>query len=230
MSQVLPVFARSLFVDPPRLLVEVRAAGALGQRIVAALLASGIGVHEDGARGQGTVRVVAEDLARPVAVGPLRKRLAADQDARIVIVSPECSQMAARRAIRAGANAVILECHLDDTLAAAVRAVAAGLSALPVPLRNAADRPVLSHRECEVLRLAIAGNTNSEIARGMFLAQSTVKSHLSSAYRKLGASSRKEATSLILDPDEGLLEIVFGMQSNGRRVRYGMDASPGTAR
>jgi DNA-binding CsgD family transcriptional regulator len=94
--------------------------------------------------------------------------------------------------------------------------VAAGLSALPVPLQGAADRPALSHRECEVLRLAIAGNTNSEIAKGMFLAQSTVKSHLSSAYRKLGACSRKEATSLILDPDAGLLEVVFGTELNER--------------
>ena len=82
-----------------------------------------------------------------------------------------------------------------------------------------------------MLRLAIAGNTNSEIASGMFLAQSTVKSHLSSAYRKLGAGSRKEATSLILDPDEGLLEIVFG---TGRTeigpVAGGDGASPATLR
>ena len=93
--------------------------------------------------------------------------------------------------------------------------VAAGLSALPVPLRNALDRPAFSHREREVLRRAIAGKSNSEIAEGMFLAQSTVKSHLSSAYRKLGACGRKEAASLVLDPDEGLLEVVFGTQPSG---------------
>jgi DNA-binding CsgD family transcriptional regulator len=85
-----------------------------------------------------------------------------------------------------------------------------------VPLRNAADRPALSYREREVLRRAIAGKTNSEIAEGMFLAQSTVKSHLSSAFRKLGAGGSKDATSLILDPDEGLLDVVFGTQPNGK--------------
>ena len=159
--------------------------------------------------------MVAEDLSRPVMVGPLRKRLGGKQGPSVVIVSPDCSPMAARRAVRAGAAAVVLESQLGETLAPAVCAVAAGLSALPVPLRNAPARPDLSHREREVLRLAIAGNTNSEIARGMFLAQSTVKSHLSSAYRKLGAGSRKEASSLILDPDEGLLEIVFGQHLNG---------------
>jgi DNA-binding NarL/FixJ family response regulator len=40
-----------------------------------------------------------------------------------------------------------------------------------------------------------------------------VKSHLSAAYRKLGAASRKEAASLLLDPDEGLQDIVLGGRS-----------------
>jgi DNA-binding NarL/FixJ family response regulator len=197
------------------LAVEVSATGALRQRIGAALEASGIAVHRNGDGSPAQVRIVAEDLAQHVAVGPLRARLGADHDSPVLVVSPECSPLAARRAIRAGANAVIVASELDDTLAPAVRAVAAGLSALPVVLRNAVDRPALSYREREVLRRAIAGETNSEIAEGMFLAQSTVKSHLSSAYRKLGAGGRKEATSLILDPDEGLLDVVFGTQPNG---------------
>ena len=40
-----------------------------------------------------------------------------------------------------------------------------------------------------------------------------MKSHLSSAYRKLGAAGRKDAASLLLDPDEGLREIVLGGQT-----------------
>ena len=190
--------------------MEVTAPERLNGRIVAALAADGVAVYENGRRGTAPVRIVAEDLDQPVTVGALKKRIGQGLGERIVIVSPDCSPLAARRAIRAGATSVVLESHLEGTLAPAVRAVAAGLSAVPVPLRHAADRPALSHREREVLRLAVAGNTNSEIASGMFLAESTVKSHLSSAYRKLGAGSRKEATSLILDPDEGLLEIVLG--------------------
>jgi DNA-binding NarL/FixJ family response regulator len=213
MAQVVPLLPRSLPVTTPRLQVQVAATGELRARIVNTLAANAISVQN--ANGDPDVRVVAEDLSRPVMVGPLRKRLAASLGPSIVIVSPDCGPMAARRAIRAGAASVVLESQLGEMLAPAVCAVAAGLSALPVPLRNAPARPDLSHREREVLRLAIAGNTNSEIARGMFLAQSTVKSHLSSAYRKLGAGSRKEASSLILDPDEGLLEIVFGQHLNG---------------
>lgn len=216
MAEVLTSPARSVLVDPLRFAVEVSATGTLGKRVVAALNASGIAVQKNGRGSAGQVRVVAEDLAGHVAVASLRRRLGADQNSRVVIVSPECSPLAARRAIRAGANSVIVESDLEETLAPAVRAVAAGLNALPTRLRNAVHRPALSYREREVLRLAIAGNTNSEIAKRMFLAQSTVKSHLSSAFRKLGAGSRKEATSLILDPEEGLLDVVFGTQPNGR--------------
>jgi hypothetical protein len=50
------------------------------------------------------------------------------------------------------------------------------------------------------------GYMNSQIAEQLFLAESTVKSHLSSAFGKLGVRSRNEAVSLILDSERG-----FGM-------------------
>jgi hypothetical protein len=40
-----------------------------------------------------------------------------------------------------------------------------------------------------------------------------VKSHLSSAYRELGAASRSEAASMIFDPHEGLADVVLGERS-----------------
>jgi predicted transcriptional regulator len=49
-----------------------------------------------------------------------------------------------------------------------------------------------------------AGLTNGEIADSLFLSESTVKSHLSSAFAKLGVRSRKEAAALVLDPEQGL--------------------------
>jgi DNA-binding NarL/FixJ family response regulator len=62
----------------------------------------------------------------------------------------------------------------------------------------------LSMREKQVLGMLVMGFTNAEIAAKMFLAESTVKSHLSSAYTKLGVRSRKDAASMILDPVAGL--------------------------
>ena len=54
-------------------------------------------------------------------------------------------------------------------------------------------------REKQVLRLVVSGLRNGEIAAKLFLAESTVKSHLSSAFSKLGVRSRSEAVAVILD-------------------------------
>jgi DNA-binding NarL/FixJ family response regulator len=192
----------------PNLLVDIAAAGSLRQRIVRAVSVDGIAVARNGTGPAAGIRVVAVDLSAPV--GRLQEALRGSADARVVAVSPGCGPLGLRRALRAGATAVVLEEELEGALAPAVRAVAAGLSAVPAAVRHDADRLNFSHREREVLRLAIHGHTNDEIASALFLAESTVKSHLSSAYRKLGAGSRKDAATVLLDPNEGLGDIVLG--------------------
>jgi DNA-binding NarL/FixJ family response regulator len=62
---------------------------------------------------------------------------------------------------------------------------------------------VLSHREREILELVATGLTNRQIADRLFVAESTVKSHLSSSLHKLDVRSRAEAAALLLDPEEG---------------------------
>lgn len=53
----------------------------------------------------------------------------------------------------------------------------------------------LSERELEVLALLASGRTNAEISGDLFVAVGTVKSHLNSIYRKLGAVNRAEAVT-----------------------------------
>jgi DNA-binding CsgD family transcriptional regulator len=53
----------------------------------------------------------------------------------------------------------------------------------------------LSEREMEVLALLASGRTNAEIARDLFVALGTVKSHVNNIYRKLGAANRAEAVT-----------------------------------
>ncbi len=55
------------------------------------------------------------------------------------------------------------------------------------------------------------GYMNSQIAERLFLAESTVKSHLSSAFGKLGVRSRNEAVDLILNPERGLGMGILGL-------------------
>jgi DNA-binding NarL/FixJ family response regulator len=57
----------------------------------------------------------------------------------------------------------------------------------------------LSERELEVLTLLASGRTNSEIARDLYVAVGTVKSHANNIYRKLGARNRAEALARARD-------------------------------
>jgi len=54
-------------------------------------------------------------------------------------------------------------------------------------------RNVLSERELEVLEIATLGLTNSQIAKRLGVTVHTVKFHLASIYRKLGAANRTDA-------------------------------------
>ena len=52
---------------------------------------------------------------------------------------------------------------------------------------------VLTARELEVLKLVAIGKTNREIARILFISESTVESHLWNIFRKLAARNRTQA-------------------------------------
>jgi DNA-binding NarL/FixJ family response regulator len=201
---------RSLDMTHPDLFVHVLATGVLRERIVATLEAGAISTLNGAASPASNIRVMAVDLAQPISLRRLRATLNQPDAGCVVAVSPKCGRLGARRALRAGAHSLVLEDELEEALVPAVRAVAAGFSVVPAVLRDGVDFLSFSHREREVLRLAIEGNTNGAIAARLFLAESTVKSHLSSAYRKLGAVGRKDAAAMVLDPAEGLRDIVFG--------------------
>ena len=57
----------------------------------------------------------------------------------------------------------------------------------------------LSAREVEILRLVAQGMTNAGVAKELFISSRTVGWHLSSIYRKLGSSSRTEATRFAVE-------------------------------
>lgn len=65
---------------------------------------------------------------------------------------------------------------------------------------------VLTRREIEVAKLMAAGQTNAEIARRLFVSEATVKTHVSHVLKKLGASNRAQAASIVMHlarPPEG---------------------------
>jgi DNA-binding NarL/FixJ family response regulator len=109
-----------------------------------------------------------------------------------------------RAALEAGATGVLSARELETGLGAAVAAAEAGLTCLPGSYREAVARPIFTTREKQVLGMVVLGMSNDQIGRRLYLAESTVKSHLKSAFTKLGVRSRNEATARILDPESGL--------------------------
>lgn len=61
-----------------------------------------------------------------------------------------------------------------------------------------ADRPLVTARRLEVLTLAANGMTNAEIAKHLFIAEDSVKSHFRLAYEQLGARDRTHAIAICL--------------------------------
>jgi DNA-binding NarL/FixJ family response regulator len=138
-------------------------------------------------------------LARTIA--PLTQRF---EDVPLLVVCAEIQRWGVRTALNAGAAGVVLFEELEQTFPPCLQAVMAGQICVPRAFSRQIEPPALSSREKQILGLVVMGYMNSQIAEQLFLAESTVKSHLSSAFGKLGVRSRNEAVNLILDPDRGL--------------------------
>ncbi|MDY0816664.1 response regulator transcription factor [Kitasatospora purpeofusca] len=110
-------------------------------------------------------------------------------------------------AIMAGASGYVLKQISGTDLVSAVRTVAAGQSMLdpgattrlmarlrgdatPAP---SSDLPQLTDREREVLALVGEGLTNRQIGQRLYLAEKTVKNHISRLLAKLGVERRVQA-------------------------------------
>lgn len=148
--------------------------------------------------------IVALDLSTLSPTGELRLLRTELPETPIVVVSLSQGPTGVRKALAAGAQGFVGEADIEHVLPLVVRAVCAGQICVPQQQRDQVERPAFSIRERQVLELVARGFTNGEIAQQLFLAESTVKSHLSSSFRKLGINSRKEAAAIVLDPDNGL--------------------------
>lgn len=109
-----------------------------------------------------------------------------------------------RWAIDVGVDGIVWDSELEQTLDPTIRAVCAGQLVVPRDSYRRSGSEEITNREKQTLSLVIMGLTNREIAQKLFISESTVKSHLNTAYRKLGVHSRAEAARLIADPAEGL--------------------------
>jgi DNA-binding NarL/FixJ family response regulator len=147
---------------------------------------------------------VVEVVSREDVVGAIAAAAVAFPGMPIVAVPPAGTTRAQlRRALHAGASGIVIDDRVPGALVPTARAIAAGQLAVPPTMTRLLAPRALSHREKEILALVVSGCTNRQIADRLFVAESTVKTHLSSAFAKLETRSRAEAAALILDPEEG---------------------------
>ena len=180
-----------------------------------------VGEAEDGAQAVELTRtlrpdVVLMDVRMPNVDGveATRRLVAAGTDARLVILTTFDLDEYVYAAIRAGASGFLLKDVRPSELVDGIHVVAAGDALLaPSVTRRLLDRfaaalpddenahPLpslesLTERELEVLKLLARGLSNTELAQQLFLSETTVKTHVSSVFRKLRLRDRAQAVVL----------------------------------
>jgi DNA-binding NarL/FixJ family response regulator len=155
--------------------------------------------------------VVLMDVQMPGCDGieGVRRIVAGQPGPRVLMVTTFDLDRYVYAALKAGASGFVLKDIEPDDLRAAVRTVHAGHALLapevtgrlidafvraevPSPPPSASRVPAaeLTGRESDVLRLVARGLSNAEIAGALFVAESTVKTHVSSLLAKLGLRDR----------------------------------------
>jgi DNA-binding NarL/FixJ family response regulator len=192
-------------------IATVMGGGFQARRDAAVLLAdAGFTVSDGESTSPGALVVLVGEADAPTRLREIRTLIAQDASARVLAVMPaDASNVVLRRALVAGASGIVHAGDVDAALGATARALAAGQLAVPQGLASQiAPRP-LSHRERQILSLVVRGLTNRQIADELILAESTIKTHLSSAFRKIDARSRAEAVARIQDPEVGLGRVII---------------------
>jgi DNA-binding NarL/FixJ family response regulator len=157
--------------------------------------------------------VVLMDIRMPELNGleASRRILAADETARILILTTFDLDEYVYEALRAGASGFVLKDDPPEQLIAAVRVVAGGDALLsPAITKRVIDqftrvpRPTpppqrfadLTERELEVFRLIARGLSNAEIGGELYISDTTVKTHITHILQKLGLRDRVQAVVL----------------------------------
>ncbi len=166
--------------------------------------------------------VILMDIRMPELDGleATRRILAADEKARILILTTFDLDEYIYEALRAGASGFVLKDDPPEQLLAAIRTVAAGDALIspsvtkrvirqftqiprPTPPRELDE---LTAREREILRLVATGLSNAEIGQELYISETTVKTHVTHVLRKLDLRDRVQAVVLayragLLAPD-----------------------------
>lgn len=124
---------------------------------------------------------------------------------RVLLVSAFTDSGVVYQALETGASGFVSKEARREQIVDAVLACARGENVVPpdiaaglvteIRLRRQDDRPALTQREQEILRLIAAGKSLPEIAKELYLGLTTVKTHVQHLYDKFGVSDRAAAVA-----------------------------------
>ncbi|MBE9638753.1 response regulator transcription factor [Salipiger mangrovisoli] len=130
----------------------------------------------------------------------LERLLARPEQPRVALISGEARREVAEKALAMGACGFIPKTVTARRLVNAVRFMAMGEVYAPIDFMSGPEtreiHPVaqqLSRREKQVAKGLTEGKSNKEIARDLDLQEPTIKLHVKTLYRKIGASNRTQA-------------------------------------
>jgi DNA-binding NarL/FixJ family response regulator len=166
--------------------------------------------------------VVLMDIRMPELDGleATRRILAADADARVLILTTFDLDEYIYEALRAGASGFVLKDDPPEQLLAAIRTIAQGDALLSPAVtkrvieqftRTSRATPPkalddLTERELDVFRLIARGLSNAEIARELYISDTTVKTHITHILQKLDLRDRVQA--VVLAHEIGLHDVL----------------------
>ncbi len=125
---------------------------------------------------------------------------------KVALMSGVATRAIAEKALAQGASGFLPKTLTAKSLVNAVKFMAMGEQYAPlefmtaeedVPANELAEK--LSKRELQVLQGLTEGKSNKEIARDLDVQEPTVKLHMKTLYRKIGASNRTQAALLARD-------------------------------
>src|SRR6201987_610082 len=150
------------------------------------------------------------DLRMPGAAGltSLSRIRKQHPDVKVVILSVSTDENVIQSVLKRGASAYIVKTinpiDLPSALRQAVDGTVYSAIGLPDPGESAARAAGLTERETAILAALARGLSNEAIGKELWVAEQTVKFHLTNIYRKLGVSNRSEASPL--SSQNGLVE------------------------
>jgi two-component system nitrate/nitrite response regulator NarL len=139
----------------------------------------------------------------------LRTAIAMGDGQRVALFSGEANRQIAEDALEAGAAGFVPKSLPAKSMINAVRFMVMGEQFAPLDFMTAAEEKVtnplaekLTARELSVLKGLTEGKSNKEITRDLDIQESTVKLHVKTLYRKIGAANRTQAA--IITREAGL--------------------------